>query len=376
MQFNIEKSNLLENLSKVSRAITNKSSVEALKGVLIQVQNNQLVLLGSDMDLSILSFGQCEVIIPGSALIDAKVLLEIIRKMPSGVITIFKNTENNLLDITSGKCNFNICLMNEADYPELPKLDQGTELIVQTDQFRKMIDKVSFAIAQDETRPILQGILCEVKDSKLRLVALDGYRFAYADTIISNNLDISAVIDGKSLNNISKLLEGTGEMKIYFHPNHLVMKVNNLAIYSRLLEGKYVNYESLLPQTSKLNVKLNVIEFLNAIERSVLIASQNGESSSLILKIQKDGLVDTLTILSKSKKGKSTEDLMIEFEGEEGEKEFEIAFNGKYLLDMLSHMDAEKALLKFTKPDTPCVCQPVDSEESKYLILPIRLKKN
>lgn len=376
MKFIIGKANLLDNLNKVSRAITGKSTVTALKGVFIQVAKGQIIMLGSDMDLSIFARGTCEVIEAGMVLVDAKILIEIIRKLPEGDITIEK-IEDNLVTIRCNKSEFSIVRMNEAEYPELPKESNGTEIIMPKELFGKMIGQVHFAIAQDESRPVLQGILYEVKNSILKLVALDGYRLALSSNPVDCSSDMSAVIDGKSLINISKLIGSNGDMKIYLHRNHIEFRLDNLIVYSRLLEGQYVKYESLLPQDkSKVDVVIDKFQLIDAIERSALIAKSNNASSNPILKftILNDGMLDLLVINSKSSMGKVREELTVEILG--SEKELEIAFNGRYLLEMLKNMDAEKLVMKFNTAVSPCICHPADNDDSKYLVLPIRLTKD
>lgn len=374
MKFIIEKTNLLENLVKVSKAITGKSNVTALSGVFIQVENGHFLMLGSDMDLSILAHGSCEVIDNGSILVDAKMFLEIIRKLPKGDITI-STTEDDLIEISCGKSLFNIVHMNEKEYPEFPKEDKGTEIEVSKDMFSKMIGQVGYAIAQDSLRPILQGILYEVKDSVLRLVALDGYRIAYSSSKVDTAVDISAVIDGKSLINISRLIDNVGSMKIYLHTNHIEMRFDNLIVYSRLLDGNYVAYEQLLPSNNEVNITCNRIEFIESIERSSLIAqAQDSLNPILKFKIFKSGMVDTLEINTQSTKGKGREELSITIDKLNTES-FEIAFNGRYLLDMLKNMDSEKVVMTFNNALSPCLCYAFNDESSKFVILPVRVSK-
>ena len=144
MKFIIGKANLLDNLNKVSRAITGKASLTALKGVFIQVAKGQIIMLGSDMDLSIFARGTCEVIEAGMILVDAKIFIEIIHKLPEGDITIEK-TEDNLVKISCKKSEFRIVRMNETEYPELPKETNGTEIIMPKEVFGKMIEVCIFS---------------------------------------------------------------------------------------------------------------------------------------------------------------------------------------------------------------------------------------
>lgn len=368
MKFIIEKNNLLENLNNVSKAITGKSTNPILQGIKIQVQQGTILMFGSDMDLSIAAFGKCEVIEEGSMLVDAKMFIEIIRKLPKGDITISLN-EDDLIEIASGKSLFNIVHMKENEYPEFPKETNGTEVIVSKKKFRTMIGQVGYAISLDDSRPILKGILCEVNDSILKLVALDGYRIAYSSSKVDTSVNMNVVVDGKSLINISRLISDEGTMKLYLHKNHIEFRLDNMVVYSRLLEGKYIAYEQLFPKDEKLTITCNRIEFLEVIERSSLIAK---DPAILKFKLDKDGMIDIFEVTAKSTKGKGREELPITIIKQECE-DLEIAFNGRYLLEMAKNIESENMTIKFKSPVTPVTCSPADNEDCKFVVLPIRL---
>lgn len=373
MKFIIEKTNLLNHINKVSKAITGKANIDELKGVLMEVQSNHIIMVASDMDLTIYARGTCEVIDSGKALIDAKMFTEIVRKLPNGEVSI-ELTEDNLVSISCKKSKFSVVKMDESKYPELPKGDKGTEINISKEIFRKMISQVQFAVTVDGSRPILQGISFEVKDNILKLVALDGYRIAYTSHKIDNSSDMSVVIDGKSLTNISKLIDNDGIMKIHLNDNHILILVDDLVIISRLMEGKYINYEFLMNTDYNVEVILDRVGFIQSIERSTVIAGIEDSYTPLIsLKSKCDGMLDLLEISSKSPKGNVVEDITVEIPSED--KEIEIAYNAKYLLDMLKSMESEKVDIKFKSNITPATFCPSGNENNKYIVLPVRIQK-
>ena len=228
-----------------------------------------------------------------------------------------------------------------------------------------MIKSTSFSVAQDETRPILQGVLFEIKDKSLNLVALDGYRLAVKSEYLDSEFDIDVVIPGKTLNEVSKILEDVDNLvNITFTKNQILFNLEHTKIISRLLEGKFVNYASLLPQEHKLLVYVNRQDLQNGIERASLM-SKEGNSNLIKLKIEDDVLV----ITSNSQLGKVREEVEINMQGEE----LEIAFNSRYLLDVLKNMEEEVIRLEMTSSITPCVIKAKDNDSYKYLILPVRL---
>ena len=217
--------------------------------------------------------------------------------------------------------------MNTNEFPELPEINENLKVSVNQNILKNMIKGTSFAIAQDETRPILQGILFEVKNKNLNLVALDGYRLAIKSEFLDTDINIEVVIPGKTLNEVSKILEDIDDIvNITFTNNHILFNLEKTKIISRLLEGKFINYNSLLPQEHKLLVNVNRQELQNGIERASLMA-KDGNTNLIKLDIQQDNLI----ITSNSQLGKVREEVSIKLQGEE----IQIAFNSRYLLDVL-----------------------------------------
>jgi DNA polymerase-3 subunit beta len=232
------KQKLQEGISIVTKAITGKTTMPILEGIYIEATRNGLTLIGSDMDVSIETKVEADVIKEGSVVIDAKIFSEIIRKLPNSEVKI-EIAENDLVQITCEKSVFNIVFMNSSDYPSLPTINEDITVEVPQNLLKNMIKGTSFAIAQDEARPILQGILFEVKNKQLNLVALDGYRLAVRSELLDIENDIEVVIPGKTLNEVSKILEDNSDIvKITFTNNHILFILNNTKIISRLLELK------------------------------------------------------------------------------------------------------------------------------------------
>ena len=230
---------------------------------------------------------------------------------------------------------------------------------------KNMIKGTSFAIAQDETRPILQGVLFEVKDKTLNLVALDGYRLAIRSEYLDSEIDIEKVIPGKTLNEVSKILEDTNDIvEINFTNNHILFNLNKTRIISRLLEGKYVNYKSLLPQEHKLTVTVKKQDLQNGIERASLMA-KDGNNNLIKLDIQDEAVI----ITSNSQLGKVREEVLINLQGDK----IQIAFNSRYLIDVLKNFEEEEVILEMTSSVSPCIIKAKEADNYKYLVLPVRL---
>lgn len=364
MKFICEKQKLQEGISIASKAITGKTTMPILEGIYITAKNDGLTLIGSDMDVSIETKVDADIQEEGMLVIDSRIFGEIIRKLPNSEVTI-ETLENDIMQITCEKSIFNLVYMNGEDYPELPKINENLSVEVPQNILKSMIRGTSFAIAQDETRPILQGILFEVKDKSLNLVALDGYRLAIRNEFLDNDNNIEVVIPGKTLNEVSRILEDVSEIvKITFTNNHILFNLNNTKVISRLLDGKFVNYVSLLPQEHKISIDVRKQELQKCIERASLMAK---DSNSNLIKL--DVQEDTIVITSNSQLGKVREEVNINLQGES----IQIAFNSRYLLDVLKNIEDDEVILEMTSSVSPCVIKCKNVDNSKYLVLPVRL---
>ena len=318
------------------------------------------------MDVSIQTTVNANIIEQGSIVIDAKIFGEIIRKLPNSTIKI-ETIENQVIRITCEKSVFDVVYMNTNEFPELPEINEDLKISVNQNILKNMIKGTSFAIAQDETRPILQGILFEVKNKNLNLVALDGYRLAIKSEFLDSDIEIEVVIPGKTLNEVSKILEDVDDIvDITFTNNHILFNLEKTKIISRLLEGKFINYNSLLPQEHKLSLSVNRQELQNSIERASLMA-KDGNTNLIKLDIQQDNLI----ISSNSQLGKVREEISMKLQGDE----IQIAFNSRYLLDVLKNMEEDEVVMKMTSSISPCVIEEKNNENAKYLVLPVRLMR-
>lgn len=363
MWFNCEKEILQDAINTVQRATSSRTTYPILEGILIKAIDGKVVLTATDLDLGIETFIEADVKQKGSIVLNSKLFGEFIRKLPNDLITI-KMEENNVY-IRCHKSEFVIVGNNPDEFPALPSINENIMYEISQDILRNMIRQTIFAVAQDETRPILTGVLFEIKSGVLNFVALDGYRLALKSCEIGNAGDISAVIPGKTLNEISKILEPTDNtVKITFTPNHILFNLDNTKIISRLLDGEFINYRQIVPDEYRLRVKVNTMELLDSIERASLLARE-GKTNLVKFEISDDKMV----ITSNSQMGKVYEEVNIELEGEG----IKIAFNSKYFLDVLRVIDSDEIYLEFSTSVSPCLVKKCDSNSYIYLVLPVRL---
>lgn len=364
MKFICQKNKLQEAISIAQKAVTGKSPMPILQGIYLIAENNQLTLIGSDIDLSVETKVTAEVEEEGKIVVDAKLFGEIIRKLPNSSIEI-NTVGNNSIEIICEKSRFTLIHMDAEEFPSLPNINENMIFSIEQKLLKNMIKGTIFAIAQDETRPILTGVLFEIINNKLNLVALDGYRLALRSNNVDNDDTINAVIPGKTLNEVAKILsEDEESVKITFTPNHILFNLGDTKIISRLLEGEFIKYNAILPEEHSSKVIAKKGELLNCIERASLMAKE-GNTNLIKFDIKDDNLI----ITSNSQLGTVVEELNIILQGEE----LQIAFNSKYLIDVLKIIDEEEIVLEFSSSVSPCIIKNKESNKYIYLVLPVRL---
>lgn len=366
MIFICEKQKLQDSVLIVQKAITGKTTMPILEGIYLEAKNGELKLIGSDKDVSIETIIKADILEEGSIVVDSKLFGEIIRKLPNEEVKV-ETCDANSIQITCHRSVFNLMHMNAEDFPVLPSINENNIFSIPQSILKNMIKGTSFAITQDEARPILQGILFEVNNGVLNLVALDGYRLAIRTEYLDTTNCINAVIPGKTLNEVAKILDDSEDVvNITFTTNSILFSLPGTKIISRLLEGEYIKYNSILPQEYKLLINVNRQEFQNCIERASLMA-KDGNSNLIKLDIQTDAMV----ITSNSQLGKVREEVNINLQGEP----LQIAFNSRYLLDILKNMEENEIVMEFTSNISACILRNKEIDNCKYLILPVRLIK-
>jgi DNA polymerase III subunit beta len=366
MWFTCEKSILQDAIDTVQKATSSKTTYPILEGILIKAIDNNVVLTATDLDLGIETIFPANVRENGSIVLNSKLLGEFIRKLPNEDITL--KLENNNVYITCQKSEFVILGNNPEEFPLLPAINENAMYEISQDTLKNMIKQTLFSIAQDETRPILTGVLFEVKSGKLSFVALDGFRLALKSYDIDNSSNINAVIPGKTLSEISKILEAKDEtVKITFTTNHILFNLGHTRIISSLLQGDFINYKQIIPNEYRLKVRANRNELMDYIERASLLAREG--KTNLIKFDIKDNV---MAITSNSQMGKVYEEVKIKLEGEG----LKIQFNSRYFIDVLRIIDSEEIFLEFSTSVSPCLIKKTESADFLYLVLPVRLIEN
>lgn len=376
MKFVIQKDKLVQSVQDVMKAVSSRTTIPILTGIKIVAHSEGVTLTGSDSDISIESFipteeddkENVEVIQAGSVVLQAKFFSEIVKKLPKDIVEIEVGNHHSTT-IRSGKAEFSLNGLDAEEYPHLPQIEEENIFKIPTDLLKAMVRQTVFAVSTSETRPILTGVNWKLENGELICIATDSHRLALRKAMIdSENLETyNVVIPGKSLSELSKILDDTNELiEIVITENQVLFKAKNLLFFSRLLDGNYPDTSRLIPADSKTNLTLNSKDFLQAIDRASLLAKE-ARNNVVKLSTFTDGLIE---ISSNSPEiGKVSEEIQAEeVQGEE----LKISFSAKYVMDALKALEGTVINVNFTGAMRPFVIKTTNDDSMLQLILPVR----
>ncbi len=364
MKIKINQKDLSKHIGIAQKGISSRTTLPILTGILLETNENKLKIVGTDLEISIETYADCHIERQGSIVINSRIFGDIIRKLPSSQVLIDVNEDNNI-NIKCENTEFNILGNNPSEYPNLPIIFEEDSFKLPKDLFKHSIRQTVFATTQDETRPSLTGVLFEIEDDNISFIALDGYRLALKKFPIKSRANLKIIIPGRVLNEINKIIdENEDDILISATPNHVIFKVGDTIVYSRLLEGQFFNYKDIIRKDHKTHLRVNRKSLQDALERASLLAKE--EKANLVKFSMKD---DFINIKSNSEIGSVNELVNANIEGES----INIAFNSRYFLEGIKVIDSEEIILNFMGSLNPCIINPIDDENYTYLVLPVRL---
>ena len=362
------KNMLVENINIVSRAVTGRASQPILECCLLTAVNGSFKLMANDMEMAIETKDiKAEVLENGAVALDSRVFFDIVRRLPDDSVEIHVD-EKNLAVIKSGKSEFKILGMNSEEFPALPEVEKEHTYSLPSHELKDMIRQTIFSVSQDISKPVLCGELLEIDKTCAKLVSVDGFRISLRKfDFESGGKDVKVVIPGKTLNEIGKILpvEADSVTSFYVTDKHILFELENCIVVSRLLEGEFIKYDNMFTKETETTVNIDRRDLLDCIERATLI-SRDSKKSPVKLKIAEGHIVVT----SNTEMGTSYEEIGAEQDG----PDLEIAFNPRYLTDVLKVLDYERISMEFSTALSPCVIEVEGSEDYKYLVLPLRLR--
>ena len=367
MKFSCEKALLQAAISTTSRAVSPKSSIPALEGILLEA-GNDLRLTGYNLETGIRTIVPADIREEGTLVLGARLFGEIVRKLPDDIVTF--QSENYMVNIKCGMSEFNILGTDPEEFPELPTVEYQNSLILPQSRLKAMISQTLFAVSDNESRPIHTGSLFEVDSNGLTIVSVDGYRLALRHEAIDKKEGaetFSFVVPGAALSEVEKICSDVDEpASVTQGARHVMFKVGDTMLVSRRLEGEFLAYRQAIPRNNTIHVEGDTRALLSSIDRVSLIISDKLKSP---LRCVFDS--NLLKISTKTAIGDAYDECPLSGDG----GGLEIGFNNKYLMDALKAAPAHKVRLELTTGVSPCVILPTEGEENfLYMVLPVRLK--
>lgn len=372
MHFRVQTDEMNYGLGMVTRAIAARPVKQVYDGVLIETTDGALMLTCTDGEISIKAKVNAMVEEDGCALLPAKLFSEMMRKQPAGEVDVRVDDRMRAL-IRSRGSNTSMACMAAEDFPDIRDVVGENQVELPCKRFRDAIGKVLFAVSTDESRKILTGILMEVYEKETLLVGLDGFRLALQRIEKENALPaaaskgmISAVVPGRILGEVSKMLPDSDDIvSIIFNSSHVMYSFGAVRVYATLLTGEFIDYQKILPSAWSTEVMVMRSLFSDAIERCSLMARE-GKNNLIYLHLLPDGRME---MTANAERGDVHEELDIGFDG----NELSIAFNSRYLTDIIHNIDGEQIRMCFNSNVSPCMIKPVEGDEYTFLVLPVRI---
>ncbi len=366
MRFNCPSSLLLSGLSTVTRALSARSTQPIYEGVLMKTCDEGLRLTCSDGSISIVTTIAADISEEGAVVLPGKLLHEVVRKMPDAELSCAMSN-NYAVTLKCVGSRTTISGQVADHYPALPLVSAENSFILPQIMLKNMIQQTNFAISTDESRMVLTGSLLELAHGEVRMVALDGFRLALRLERASGSApDVTAIIPGKTLGEIAKIMsDDENQMAmILTSGSQMQITMGQTQLFSTLIEGEFIKYRQILPAEFKTKVKVNAQALAMCVERASLMARE-GKNNLVRMKIEDRSIV----ITSNSESGDVYEELDAEIDGED----LTIAFNVRYVQDVLRVVDEEEILLCFNTSVSPCLIKPVSGDAFLYLVLPVRV---
>lgn len=363
MKLICKKSNLLNGVQIVSKAVPSRTTMSILECILIDSTSGVIKLTANDMELGIETTIEGEIIEKGRIALDAKIFLEIVRKLPDNDISITTD-ENFKTVITCEKAKFNIIGKSGEDFSYLPEIEKNDFITISQFTLKEIIRQTIFSIADNDNNKLMTGELFEINDNELKVVSLDGHRISIRKIQLRQAYaSRKVVVPGKTLNEISKILSGEIEsyVNIFFTDRHILFEFDQTMVVSRLIEGEYFNINQMLSAEYETKVTVNKKELLSSIDRATLLVKE-GDKKPIIININDVAM----ELKINSAVGSMDEVIDVEKQG----KDILIGFNPKFLIDALRVIDDEELTIHLVNPKAPCF---IKDEEEKYiyLILPV-----
>jgi len=369
MKFTITRDKLHEGLTAVAASVPVKTTLPVLANILVEASKDGLRLSATDLDIAVSTVIPASVDQEGALTLPARKLSEIVKELPNAAVRMTGSGEQRV-QIECGRSKFKLLGLSKEEFPAFPTVKFEGGWKVAAKELQKLIGHVAFAASTEESRPILNGVLWELRPDRMRMVATNGHRLARMDVPASSARaggQADLIIPPKALDQIRRLFGGDDEIEIGRSDNHLGFRSTTTQVYTRLIEGPYPNYEQVIPRENDKSLTADKQALAGALRRMSIVASDQTHrirmaftNGACKLSVQTPDL------------GEAQEELAVAYEGDQ----LEIGFNAAYMLEILKFMPTEEVRMTFKAPERAATCEPVgwdDPASYLTLVMPLRL---
>lgn len=366
MQLTAERDPLLDGLQTAARALSTRTTLPSLGGIMLAASGGSLIARATDSELAVSVDVEAMVEGDGELLLPGRLLADVARALPQGPVTLAERAAEHDVEITAGTARFHLRLLDAEDFPRLPELESEA-ITMPAPALAETVDRVARAASRDEVRPILTGIMVSVEGSTLTMVATDSYRLSVKRTELAGPVatPFEANVPARAMRELARIVSQNSveEVRISMPGNQVVFGAGGVTLSSRLIDGQFPNYRQLLPDAFDHDVRLPRDELLDVSRRIRYLAQRNAPLKMAFAEGELTVAAETPEI------GDASESMPCGFSGEP----MEIAFNPQFFIEGVESIESEEVVLRLTSPLRPGLLQPAGSEDFSYLVMPIRL---
>lgn len=367
MKLTAPRDTIVTALQHAGRAVSSRSTLPSLGGILFAASEEGLTLRATDMEMGVaLTLADVRVEREGTVLLPGRLLADVARSLPAGDVSLEQRTEQRDVELTAGDARFHFRTLPAEDFPRLPEVE-GDVATLPAVPLAETIDRVARAASRDEVRPILTGVLVQAEGDSLTMVATDSYRLSVKHTKLETALaaPIDANVPARALRELARLIgNGNAEtVEIALSRNQVVFRLEGIALSSRLIEGQFPSWRQLIPESFEHEVRLPREELLEVARRVSQLAQRNAPLRFAFAEGELTVAAETPDI------GDATEGMPAPFAGEA----MEIAFNPQFLVEGIESVEGDEIAVQITSPLRPGLLRPVGNDDFSYLVMPIRL---
>lgn len=366
MKFTIMRQNLHSGLAAVSASIPTKTTLPVLSNILFEAKDDGVWMSGTDLDVAVRVKALADVKEPGSLTAPGKKLQEITRELPDQTVEV--STRGEQIELKCGRSHFKLNGLPADEFPTIPEVDFSKGVTVPGKDLNGLIHHTSFAVSTEESRPILNGVLWELRDGEMKMVATNGHRLARMGIKVESTgtPSVDFIVPPAALAQVQRLFKDDDMLEVARSGNHLGFRANSTEVYTRLIEGSYPNYDQVIPRDNDKVATIVKKDLEAAVRRMAVVASD--QTHRIRLKFEPGRL--HLNVLTPDL-GEGHDEIEIEYEGDE----IEIGFNANYLLEVLRYMPSDEVKVAFKAPEQAATVEPAGDDAADYLclVMPLRL---